>query len=500
VSTEPAVIREEMDYNLEDLTAVVQEREPNFTDEQRAIFQAVMNAVTQESQLLIFIDARGGCGKTFLLNTILSAVRSTDGGSIALAMATTGIAANLLTLGRTFHSRLKAPLMPSEESTLNITAQSNLAKLIQKCKIMMIDEATMLDRYLMEALERTLRDLCDPEKPFGGKILVLAGDFRQCLPVVPGASRAETVGHCINQSHLWKYFEIMRLSVNMRILASGDKELEEFDNWSVSIGNGDMKTINLPEKYIGTKIVPNSSKNTNSEGQAMQKFCDMLFPDLAQNINNHSWLEGRTILAPTNKEVNMLNECLEEKLPGLTDKFSSADTLQNNQDLLRFNQEYLHTLTPTGFPTHDIRLKTGMPLMLMRNLNPREGLCNGTKLVFIRSVANKVLECQIVGSLRTVLIPRITFIPKAGDYPFEWQRRQFPVKPAFAITINKSQGQTLKKAGIWLRTQAFAHGQLYVACSRVGKPENIQFAVIQDNHGNAEKVSNVVYSEVLIDK
>ena len=92
--------------------------------------------------------------------------------------------------------------------------------------------------------------------------MVLAGDFRQCLPVVPGASRAETVGHCINQSHLWKYFEIMRLSVNMRILASGDKELEEFDNWSVSIGNGDMKTINLPEKYIGTIIFPNSSKNS----------------------------------------------------------------------------------------------------------------------------------------------------------------------------------------------------------------------------------------------
>ena len=500
VSTEPAIIREEMDYNLEDLSAVVQEREPNFTDEQRVIFQAVMEAVTDKSQLLIFIDARGGCGKTFLLNTILSAVRSTDGGSIALAMATTGIAANLLTLGRTFHSRLKAPLIPSEESTLHIPAQSNLAKLIQKCKIMMIDEATMLDRYLLEALDRTLRDLCDQDKPFGGKILVLAGDFRQCLPVVPGASRVETVGHCINQSHLWRHFDIMRLSVNMRILASGDKELEEFDKWSLSIGNGEMKTLNLPEKYIGTKIIPNSSKNTNSEGQAMKKFCDKLFPDLSQNIGNHDWLEGRTILAPTNKEVNMLNECLEEKLPGITDKFSSADTLQNNQDLLRFNQEYLHTLTPTGFPTHDIRLKKGMPLMLMRNLNPREGLCNGTKLVFIRSVANKVLECQVVGSLRTVLIPRITFMPKVGEFPFEWQRRQFPVKPAFAITINKSQGQTLKKAGIWLRTQTFAHGQLYVACSRVGKPENIQFAVIQDKHGNVEGVNNVVYTEVLIDK
>ena len=80
----------------------------------------------------MFISARGGCGKTFLLNAILDTVRSLEpGGCVALAMATTGIAAQLLHLGRTFHSRLKAPLHPTEESTLNITAQSSLAKLVR---------------------------------------------------------------------------------------------------------------------------------------------------------------------------------------------------------------------------------------------------------------------------------------------------------------------------------------------------------------------------------
>ena len=487
-----------MEYNLDELSAIVEEREPNFTDEQRGIFQTIMSAVTQEEELLVFIDARGGCGKTYLLNTLLSAVRRIDGGSIALAMATTGIAANLLTLGRTFHSRMKAPLVVSEKSTLNITAQSNLATLIRSCKLMMIDEATMLDRYMLEALDRTLRDLMDNDKPFGGKILVLAGDFRQCLPVVPGASRAETVDHCINKSHLWQYFEILKLSVNMRIQASGDRALEEFDRWSLGIGNGDCSSIILPEQYISTKITPNSAQNTNSEGEAMIKFCDKVFPNIANNINNPDWLDGRTILAPTNKEVNMINNTLELKLPGITDKLSSADYLENNQDLLRFNEEYLNSLTPAGFPPHDLRLKKGMPVMLMRNLNPKDGLCNGTKLVFIRSMENKVLECQIVGSLRTVFIPRISFIPKPGEYPFEWKRRQFPIKPAFAITINKSQGQTLKNAGVWLRTQVFAHGQLYVACSRVGKPDNIQFAVNQDNTGTVESVNNVVFKEVLL--
>ena len=95
---------------------------------------------------------------------------------------------------------------------------------------------------------------------------------------------------------------------------------------------------------------------------------------------------------------------------------------------MRFNTEYLHSLCPNGFPTHDLRLKANMPLMLLRILNPREGLCNGTKLIYKRCIDNKLLECQIIGTLRTVLLPRITFIPTVGEYPFEWHRRQFPVR------------------------------------------------------------------------
>ena len=157
-------------------------------------------------------------------------------------------------------------------------------------------------------------------------------------------------------------------------------------------------------------------------------------------------------MAMTNKEVKTINEILVSRLPGRTDTLKSADQL-DTQDLLRFNIEYLHTLCPNGFPSHDLHLKPNMPLMLLRNLNPREGLCNGTKLIFLRCVDNKLLECKIEGSQRIVFIPRITFIPKVGEYTFEWQRRQFPVKPAFATTFNKSQGQTLKMVGLWLRTQ-----------------------------------------------
>ena len=117
-------------------------------------------------------------------------------------------------------------------------------------------------------------------------------------------------------------------------------------------------------------------------------------------------------------------------------------------------------------------------------------------MVFDKCIDKKLLQCRVAGSGRVVLIPRITFIPKPTEYPFEWQRRQFPVRSAFAMTINKSQGQTLKYAGIWLRGQVFTHGQLYVACSRVSAPSHLKFALMQEQKGSAV---NIVFKEVLLD-
>ena len=439
--TQPAVIREELDYDYEELQRTIESSVPTFTPEQKIVYEEVMNAVKNDDSLCVFLSARGGCGKTYLLNSILSAVRTSEpGGCVALAMATTGIAATLLQLGRTFHSRMKAPLDPDATSTLSISAQSNLAELIRMAKVFLIDEATMLNKYLLEAMDRTLRDiLMKPDLPFGGKIVILAGDFKQCLPVVPGASRAGIIKHAVNKSYLWQHFRVHQLTQNMRVHASGNPELEAFDKWGVEIGNGVENSIKVPIKMVATRITPNSKENPTTEHRAMQLFCDKIFPNLTTNIEDPNWINGRAILAPTNKEVQMLNEMLSAKLPGASEVMRSADQLTNTEGELRFNTEYLNTLTPSGFPPHSLDLKPGMPLMLMRNLNPRQGLCNGTKLIYEGNLDGKLLRCKISGSNRTVFIPRIIFVPKPGG--IEWVRRQFPVKPAFAMTINKSQGK-----------------------------------------------------------
>ncbi|KAI3900737.1 hypothetical protein MKW92_036312, partial [Papaver armeniacum] len=114
--------------------------------------------------------------------TILAYLRTE--GHIAIATATSGIAATMMPGGRTAHSRFKIPVPVDSTSSCDIPVDTDLADLIRKANLIIWDEATMANRYAFEALDRTLRDVIKVEKPFGGKILVFGGDFRQVLPVI----------------------------------------------------------------------------------------------------------------------------------------------------------------------------------------------------------------------------------------------------------------------------------------------------------------------------
>ena len=95
-----SVIIEEMDFDVEQLTEEVQEIFTMYTEEQQAVHNRILDAIKNDTRLALYINAKGGCGKTFLLNGILKAVHSLEGGGcVALAMATTGIAAMLLEKG-----------------------------------------------------------------------------------------------------------------------------------------------------------------------------------------------------------------------------------------------------------------------------------------------------------------------------------------------------------------------------------------------------------------
>ena len=137
--------------------------------------------------------------------------------------------------------------------------------------------------------------------------------------------------------------------------------------------------------------------------------------------------------------------------------------------------------------------------MLLRNLNQSLGLCNGTRLI-ITQLTNKIIEGQIINSNTTnekVYIPRIEMTVHESKWPFTLKRRQFLVKISYAMTINKSQGQSLNKIGLYIENEIFTHGQLYVALSRVKSPNGLYILIHDSINKYTNHVKNIVYKEVL---
>jgi hypothetical protein len=136
---------------------------------------------------------------------------------------------------------------------------------------------------------------------------------------------------------------------NNRVNDIIDPALEEFDSWTLSIGDGlDINIdgqISIPEQHY-FRISPNTNRDKKAEERSMKAFCDLVYHNLATNINTPGYLDGKCVLAPTNKEVDTLNELLESRIPGNPINLSSADSLEDYRDVMRFNTEYLNTLTP----------------------------------------------------------------------------------------------------------------------------------------------------------
>lgn len=241
------------------------ERVADLNTEQRDIFDTIINAVRHDGvqQRIFFIDGPGGSGKTFLYNTLLAYVR-TELGQSSIAVASTGVAALLLLDGATAHSMFRIPIDGlNETSTCPISVQTNRAQQIRKAALIVWDEAPMMNRLAVEAVDRTLRDIMSRNNPsllnipFGGKVVVFGGDFRQTLPVIEHGNRAQTVAASLSRSYIWQHVQRCRLTSNMRLQNSDHhtqhaQRQRHFAQYLLDIGEGRVPTSKLLTLSLNT--------------------------------------------------------------------------------------------------------------------------------------------------------------------------------------------------------------------------------------------------------
>ena len=402
--------------------------------------------------------------------------------------------------GKTLHTTFGLPINLDEESTSSLNMNSIEAQEIRTTKLFIIDEASMISTDALNTIHNLLVAVTGVRNvPFGGKCVVLAGDFRQTLPITQDKSTITSIRKCLKNYVFWNQFVRIQLNQNMRALP----EENEFKEWTLRVGDGVEPTIangliQIPNRVIcppGLNIVD----AVYGEGP--------LDPATTDQMN-------RAILCPTNEEVFRVNEQVLIKLEGEEATYISQDSApepENNDDLEHVMVETLNAQQPNGAPPHRLNLKVGAIVMLIKNLNVSEGLCNGTRLR-VTHCGRLVIRARVLFGPRhneEFLFSRIAFqIQNQLDPRHNMRRVQFPFRLAFAMTINKSQGQTFDRIGLLLNKPVFSHGQLYVAISRVRSFNSLRI-IIQDiprgqnmqgrfdNYPDVVFTKNVVQPEVL---
>ncbi|XP_075099153.1 uncharacterized protein LOC142176018 [Nicotiana tabacum] len=345
-------------------------------DEQKSVYEKIIRDVNEDKGGFFFLYGFGGTGKTFIWRTLSSAIRSR--GDIVLTVASSEIASLLLPGGRKAHSRFVIPLNVTEDSTCNIKQGTPLANLIIKAKLIIWDEAPMMHRYCFEALDKTLRDILrfkyasNLHRPFGGKTIVLGGDFRQILPVIPKGSRQDIVNASLNSSYLWPHCQLLKLTKNMRLqgneIGTHLDELRVFSDWILAIGDGIVGTsvdgnekVQIPDDLLIKQFVDPTSAIVEST-----------YPNFNSRCNDIGYLQQRAILTPTLDMVESINEYMISLNESSEKSYLSSDTIYNSDNTYSalehvHTPEFLNTIKCSGVPNHALTLKVGIPVMLLRN-------------------------------------------------------------------------------------------------------------------------------------
>ena len=486
------LITEQRQYNPQEQAALAANCIANLNPDQHSAFDRIISAITNTTGEIFFLHSPGGTGKTYLYNTLYYHLHSQS--KIVLCAASSGIAALLLIGGRTAHSCFKIPIPYNETTYCQIAKNTQLAKLICKTDLIIWDEAPMQHRHIMETIDHSFRDLRNSDKPFGGLTVVFGGDFQQILPVILRGCRAQVVSACMQKSFLWRDITVLHLYQNMRLNTNVEAEAN-FARWQLEIGHGKHtdqdSNISLPDQF-------KCRENTASS------LIDTIYPSIGTPDHSNQYFSEHIILSSMNKDVKALNQTVLDWFPGPSQTFYSADFIPPSEQIgegdpmLNYPVELLNDINGSTLPLAKLELKTGCPVMILKNLDQSHGVCNGSRGILTR-YRNRVLEVKLITGQyagETVFIPRIPNQPSEDENSFIFTRKQFPIRHCFAMTINKSQGQSVKHVGLDLSSSVFTHGQFYVAVSRVTSVSNIK--AIWNEQQEEATTKNIVYTEVLL--
>ncbi|XP_022014481.1 uncharacterized protein LOC110913979 [Helianthus annuus] len=320
----------------------------------------------------------------------------------------------------------------------------------------------MTHKHCFEALDQIMRDIVrssNPrmqKQPFGGKVVLLGGDFRQILPVIPKGTRSKIVNSSLNSSYLWQYCKVLKLTENMRLKVgtkpSNLQETKDFAEWILKLGDGLLGDQNDEEEEIE---IPDDLL-IKDEVNPIASLISFTYSEIDKFLGDLNYFQQRAILAPTNEVVDSINTQLLDSMPGEDKIYLSSDTLfeseqQSELNMALFPPDVLNNLRLSGLPNHKLVLKVGAPVMLLRNIDQANGLCNGTRLQ-VTKLGKVVIEEKIITGMNIghhTLITRLKMTPSDKRIPVKIASRQFPLSVCFAMT-NKSQGQSLERVGLYL--------------------------------------------------
>ena len=489
--------RRRYDQRVLDATAA---RFATLSSDQQKIVTTVERALLGGTKKLFYLQGEAGSGKTTALEVLIARLRrgsKGEKGKIVLPTSFMAIAASRLEGGDTCHRVFALPV--ADDTGQDFCPQSRLktgsamSALVEAADVMLVDEISMLHRGYLEAISSVTSEIMGVNEPFGGKVVIVTGDFKQLTPVVPGISRAALINASVLSSPLWRHFDTVTLRSQYRC---DDKKYAAF---VARVGYGltggtqcDKCSSDGCHRCLFTGVldaeihdgpffapVPPSVK-TYQDDQVLEATRWVTGGDLT----NPERMAHNVVIAFTHEICDQYNVNISESVrKAMGRKLTSCigingkPTAKNEIGLAMATPEFLAGVKRNNAPPTVLNLFPGCIITVLRNLNAKKGICNGVRAIVL-SVSHYVLRCQIVSDNAfngtIVDIPRIKFDMIACG-TIEFTRLQFPVRIAYCITANRSQGMTLLgRTLLDARGDSFVHGQCYVALSRVKKGDNMR--------------------------